>query len=518
MLFKIIFELALLFLSEGFLLEDLVKTVSTPVGYIIGTVDDFVVNSSFSFKIQRYRGIPFAEAPIGNLRFKKPVPKAPFQAPYDARKDSFVCFQYVFKDYIIPYTMSEDCLRLNIYVPGDGAVPLDGRSSKPVMIWIHGGGFVVGESYSYDASALSVFGDVIVVTVNYRLAQYGFLSTANKTFPGNLGLWDQHLAIKWVHNNIQAFGGDINRVTLFGESAGSACVVFQAFYPGNKGLFHHAIAESGSSVSFWALQSQKKAKALARNFSIKAGCPQLSADGYISCLQSKPIQALNETIAKLPFEASPVPVLDHDFVLDYPVNLMSGDTNASVAIDMFLSIDFMTGFNSADGINDLFRWLEWVNATDENNFTISKPVYENTIIPYYMKNFFKTENLTEAAELEVLHFYTDWTDPNNVINRLRKLIDLNTDISFAVPGVITADLHINSSKNTYFYEFFARPLRHGLQVPKLLDGPNIAAHTDEIDYVLGSWVRNESENASLVKQYRLTLASMVWWSNFAKSG
>ena len=118
------------------------------------------------------------------------------------------------------------------------------------MIWIHGGVFIAGFSNSYDGGPLSLSGDVIVVTINYRLnVVFGFVSTTDHHAGGNWGLWDQHLAIKWVHDNIHAFGGDPASITIYGESAGSACVVYQTIYPGNKGLFQRAIIENGSIQS-----------------------------------------------------------------------------------------------------------------------------------------------------------------------------------------------------------------------------------------------------------------------------
>jgi len=109
------------------------------------------------------------------------------------------------------------------------------------MVWLHGGGFVCGSSDMYDGAYLAAHGQVVVVTVNYRLSVFGFLSTEDASSTGNNGLWDQHLAIKWVHDNAVAFGGDPSRVTLFGESAGGANVMFQALYVGNKGLVHRVI-------------------------------------------------------------------------------------------------------------------------------------------------------------------------------------------------------------------------------------------------------------------------------------
>ena len=113
----------------------------------------------------------------------------------------------------------EDCLTLNVYVPVANSV--DGYDDNiPVMVFIHGGGFMCDSALPYVSDVLSAYGNVIVVTFNYRLSIWGFLSTEDVNARGNYGLWDQHLAIKWVHDNIESFGGDPKRITIFGESAG----------------------------------------------------------------------------------------------------------------------------------------------------------------------------------------------------------------------------------------------------------------------------------------------------------
>ena len=127
------------------------------------------------------------------------------------------------------------------------------------MLWIHGGGtfFLNGASNYYPGDVLGAFGDVIVVTLNYRVGHLGFLRSNNVI--GNFGFWDMHMALRWVSHNIRAFGGDPSRVTLFGQSQKSTSVIYQAMYPGNVGLFHRAIAMSGSITSHWAFASNESA-------------------------------------------------------------------------------------------------------------------------------------------------------------------------------------------------------------------------------------------------------------------
>ena len=151
----------------------------------------------------------------------------------------------------IPENISEDCLYLNILVPGD-TISVSNR--KAVLVWIYGGSFQVGSQDIYTSPTFAGLSDVILVTLNYRVSVYRFLRTGEHHMTGNQGLNDRHMAIKWVHDHIENFGEDPNRVTIFGEWAGGASVVYQALYEGNQGMFKHVIAQSGSANSEWALK------------------------------------------------------------------------------------------------------------------------------------------------------------------------------------------------------------------------------------------------------------------------
>src|SRR5262249_48805903 len=197
--------------------------------------------------IQQFRGIPYAEAPVGDLRWRPPQELARWTGVLDATAFGPHCPQ-VASPYGIAST-TEDCLFLNVFTPNKTN---QGRPHLlPVMFWIHGGGLVVGESDGYDPSAL-VAHDVVVVTINYRIGELGFLAhpalaaESPTGASGNYGLMDQHAALRWVHRNIRAFGGDPDNVTIFGQSAGALSVHSQLASPLAAGLFHKAIVESGA--------------------------------------------------------------------------------------------------------------------------------------------------------------------------------------------------------------------------------------------------------------------------------
>ena len=150
---------------------------------------------------------------------------------------------------------SEDCLFLNVYVPK--AIDRQGLS---VMVWVFGGGFTTGYSHFYDGSRLTIEGDVIVVTFNYRVGLFGFLSLLHPSARGNWGLWDQKLAFQWVHDNILAFGGNRNSVTIFGQSSGGTSASYHSMIPSNRGLFQRVIAQSGSVSRIGLVQKKSYTK------------------------------------------------------------------------------------------------------------------------------------------------------------------------------------------------------------------------------------------------------------------
>ena len=167
--------------------------------------------------------------------------------------------------------MSEDCLYLNIYTPAS-ALP-DSGELLAVMFWIHGGGFIVGEGRNLPVQNLVAFGEVVIVTINYRLGPLGFLIVeGDREVSGNQGLYDQHLALKWVKANIRALGGDAERITPVGRSAGGMSVSYQAMFPDNDGLFRRAIAESVTALSLSAYLTRSQGYAATLRLSRIVGC------------------------------------------------------------------------------------------------------------------------------------------------------------------------------------------------------------------------------------------------------
>ena len=207
-------------------LSDIVYTGSGPVRGRKVTTDN---KTTYEFL-----GIPFAEPPTGKLRFMPPVPVSPWTQVYEATSDGPACLSKSFAalENFGGTDKSEDCLTLNIFSNNIGTFR---KQPQAVMVWIHGGGFVLGSKDLYRMQGI-VDEDVVLVAMNYRLHALGFMSFGNKLVSGNMGLKDQNLAIQWVRYNIHHFGGDPNRITIFGESAGAISVQAQVLSPYNNGL------------------------------------------------------------------------------------------------------------------------------------------------------------------------------------------------------------------------------------------------------------------------------------------
>ena len=247
----------------------------------------------------RFRGIPFAQPPIGALRFRAPVPPEPWSGLRNARDYGPSAPQIGPVNRVIRSLIgaagsrqSQDCLYLNVWTPKcDGA-------RRPVMVWIHGGAFILGSGATslYSGERLATRGDVVVVTLNYRLGALGFLSW--KGFyagpdrpPANLGLRDQLAALAWVRDNIEAFGGDPANVTAFGESAGAMSIGTLLSVPAARGLFHKAILQSGAAHN---VSNPDKAARVAGEFFESLGI----ADPSPEALAEVPVGRLMEAQAR----------------------------------------------------------------------------------------------------------------------------------------------------------------------------------------------------------------------------
>ncbi len=320
-------------------------TVSTTRGPVIGHIADGVTS---------FLGIPYAAPPVGALRWRPPTEAPAWTTPRDAATKGATCLQ-TRGTLSGAGPMSEDCLALNVWT----AKTATGDSTRrPVMVFVHGGGFTAGTTSGpdYDGASLAAKG-VVVVTFNYRLGQFGFLAhpslTAEDTehhSSGNYGFMDQQAVLRWVRDNAASFGGDPSNVTLFGESAGSISVCAHMVAPGSAGLFHKAIGESAVCTflitplhDIAALPQVGSAEALGARFATAVGCN--TASDVSACMRAKPAA---EVLA-----AAPTPVELTRYGVRYQPNIdgyvLAEAPWVSLLAGRFQRVPVITGTNLDEG-------------------------------------------------------------------------------------------------------------------------------------------------------------------------
>ena len=466
-------------MCQGFFFPEGFQTVQTKYGEIQGVLTTINFQNRH-FQVKKFLGIPYAEPPTGELRFRKSLPIRSMPSPLKATAYGPKCPQRNIRN----VTQSEDCLYLNVYVPTNSGAEL---TKKPVMIWIHGGGFAIGAANNYDAGTLSAFTDVIIVTINYRLGALGFFSTNDKEAAGNYGLWDQQLAIRWVHDNIESFGGDSSNITIFGESAGSSSVIFQTLYPGNRGLFKRAIAESGT-VAAWAVLPFSGIYNNSLTFARAAGCPSQMHAELMTCLRQKSSQVIEKIAADFSMSGFPfptwVPVYDNDFVIKEPARIFEDIRDDSQLFSSYHDIDLLIGWNNYDGMLYKNEWMKHFNVSKDGNLTVTRNQFENYYIPQFTAIALKGIP-TQLSKDFVSQEYTNFDDPDNSDALIKTVADLSTDVLVAAPSVLTASTHTSNNSNTFVYRFRAKPVFRLIKLPDVLEGTDSANHVDELPYVFG---------------------------------
>ena len=453
---------------------------------LVHTFSGPVRGSVTSAGVREFLGIPYAAPPVDNLRWRPPVPHAPWFAPLEATQFANHCPQPP-----SPFgigSVTEDCLFLNVFTPGSN----DFHRPRAVMVWIHGGALVTGESNDYDPTALVQDG-VIVVTVNYRLGALGFLAhsafAGERTDPdldrdsdpnsaGDYGLMDQQLALRWVRDNIRFFGGDPLNVTIFGESAGGLSVFSQLASPSSEGLFHKAIIESGA----YALNTQTLAAAEAAGtaFADAAGCTAQTA----ACLRALPVTTIleNEDFAGY------TPNIDGEFL---PLSL-----NTALATGQFHHVPVMQGSNHDEW--RLFTALDF-------DLTPAGPIADNETA--YVAAL---ATLVGPAAPLVAEQYPLASFPSADI----AFAAAGTDGAFACPA-LGADLLMSQFVPVSTYEFNDENAPQDFLPP--VSFPYAAAHASELQYLfaLPVAVPRPPLNA---QQLQLSSAMQHYWTNFAKFG
>ena len=411
-------------------------TVQTNLGSMMG--EEKHVSGAGSVFI--FRKIPYAKPPIGHLRFRKPEPFGPWQSPLNATVYGPNCMQPVaaLSASSPNRELSEDCLHLNIYVP----YKVSSNNTLSVMIWVHGGWFNSGQGIVEDGTFLSLRGNVILVTFNYRLGPFGFFSTNDMASPGNFGLWDQRLVFQWVHDNIASFGGDPNSVTIFGEGSGGGSVSFQSLYPGNKGLFQKVIALSGVATSQIMLQSKDGMNTSASVLLSRTGCSTSNTTQAVNCLR---VLSANSLMGAEEF----LPIIDGDFIQNKTETILKNKT--SDAYRYFTSLDFMVGTLDGDGSSEIALHASPA-VLQQHNSTLSGGLKYSflcdVLADYYTEKWF--DNKTKIKE-GICFMYKNTSSSAAQSNAI---VDFLTDVVYTYPSMRLAQHHIRepgARGTTYMY-------------------------------------------------------------------
>ena len=478
-----------------------------------GKIEGIQATNSNGKNYYSFKGIPYAQPPVDKLRWQRPQPPTPWGYVLDASKDGGTCIHFdAFGTKTV--TGSEDCLYLNVYVP-EKPESLVGNE-KPVMVWIHGGGynFGTGAEFIYGAGKLMDH-DVIVVSINYRLGVFGFLSTGDDALPGNYGMWDQVEALKWVQQNIKAFGGDPEKVTIFGESAGSGSVSLHLFSERSKGLFNKAIMQSGTVFSPWAIveDPRRSFKAMAKNLN----CPSESTQEFSKCMQTKPMEEVfnayfNYTTFPETFPILFGPVIeskkdDSSFLSDHPTVLLKESRYNEVPV--------MLGFNTNEG-----ELLSLMASGGYNDF--DKDFFEKKFEEYVTRLLdFKHPQMPQVANLLKKKYFSDVTDWNDKSQTRTPLNTIGGDAWFSYPSVILASNLVKyGNEDTYLYHFsyFGK-----VSFTTLIGPPHAASkdrgptHADELQYLFDCQAM--FGKAPLEgKDLEMSKILLTLWTNFAKTG
>ncbi|KAH8356305.1 hypothetical protein KR200_006554, partial [Drosophila serrata] len=456
-----------------------------------------------------FLGVPYAEPPVGELRFLSPLPLQRFDVPeLDCSKERDMAHQ---RD---PFTMevagSENCLFLNVYAPKvkKPGVPL------PVMVWIHGGGYFFGNGNSdFHFPGKLLEQDVIVVTLNYRLGALGFLSLPEEGIHGNMGLKDQRLALQWVQENIASFNGDPKNVTLFGESAGGASVHLHTYARHANRLFHKAIMQSGTGNMEWVFQYDAAIKT--RKLAELLGGGDFGGDTkallkFLRSEKATPTGILSNTLKvltaderrrHLPFAFKPV-IEDRsspDSFLDQNIfDLMHKKESLG-------GMPTIMGYNSAEGLAMIVKAKQKLEAYEDD---LARMVPKNLVLDPQ-----SPEALEAAFDLRAFFFNGQAITKDNMDN----LVDLFTDYHFNMDLQHAAEIHASCQTQAPLYFYRLDYVGGRNMYKKIFQNEDLrgVAHADDICYIF-----QMAGDESKMREDDLLVTERLckMWANFARDG
>ncbi|XP_064471428.1 acetylcholinesterase-1-like [Ornithodoros turicata] len=451
-----------------------------------------------------FLGIPFAEPPIGDLRFRKPVAVRPWSGMYNASRMGPPCYQVFYSstwDWAIPKRdYSEDCLHLNIWAPSCNQTkcPL-----KPVLIFIYGGGFNIGSTdwEFYDGRMLAAYGDVVMASMNYRLGPLGFLNAGNDEAPGNMGLFDQNMALKWIHTNARAFGGDPNHIVLIGESAGAVSAGMHLISPLSKHMVKRVVLQSGSPM--WdtpdnTKDGPKKADELANIFHCSNDTHNFESHpkAVIRCLRDVDALTLFRTGEKVLGKRMLTyqPRLGDEFI---PIN-----PQEALKKGLFKDSSVLLGVNKDEGSIFVANSLPqiFLNDAAPNITTDEAAFYTIFFFQYLIRQ--GTRDIRD-------HYYKNLKDADFDTVR-QTFYDAIGDYLQICPTKYYAEAYSKFNNSVYFYYYTHRPSNS--YWAEWLG----TAHFDEVEFIFGLPVRFPEQFTNQEVEFSRTMMDI--WLTFSKTG
>ncbi|XP_023322609.1 acetylcholinesterase [Eurytemora carolleeae] len=472
---------------------------------IKGKIQGFESISPQGRKVSAWYGIPFAQPPVGNLRFRHPRPIDPWEGVLNTMKLPNTCVQI--RDSMFPgfpgseqwnanTPLSEDCLYLNVVVPNPHP------ENAAVIIWVYGGGFYSGTATLdlYDMRTFASEENVIMVSIQYRVASLAFLFFDTEDVPGNAGMFDQLMALQWVKDNIKRFGGNPNNITLMGESAGACSVALHLLSPLSRNLFSQAIMQSASATNPWGVITKEESFIRGLRLAELMNCPHDKANirQTIDCLRTANATdmvykewggiTLGLTIGIF------TPIIDGSFLDEKPaVSMKNGN---------FKKCNILTGTNQDEGMFFIFYHLPDMFKKEEDVF-ISREDFKRAITEL---NIYANPQQKKAIEFE----YTNWMNPQDPIKNRMEVDRFTGDWQFTCPVIEFAHRYAETGNNVYMYYF--------TQKSSVSKWPawSGALHADEIHFLFGQPLNKTYGYKD--SEVKLSKKMMTYWANFAKTG
>ncbi|XP_050990797.1 carboxylesterase 3 [Labeo rohita] len=475
-----------------------VQTESQPVVVLKhGSVRGQYIKVKGSEKVvEQYLGIPFAQPPVGPLRLAAPSPVKGWEGIRNATQHPSICLQnpdilpIIAKSMKLDFTptgVSEDCLYLNVYTPSQRS-----ESDKlPVMFWIHGGALVMGGACAFDGSPLVAYENIVVVVIQYRLGMLGYFSTGDKNAQGNWGFLDQIAALKWVQENIEAFGGDPQSVTIAGESAGGISTSFLTLSPMTKGLFQRAVFQSGVATTIgYTVKDHLMFTKIVANVT---ECDSSSNEVLTKCIKELTEEQIINAAKKQ--HIFPGATVDGEFIKAQPEELLKSKD--------FQKVSILVGTT-----NHEFGWMlaqalvpaDWVNGMDKKSVKQSL-------------DLFYKDGKSGVNEIIAEEYLKNVTTPEEIRDAFT---DMLGDLFMVIPSITVASYHRDAGVPVYMYEFQHRPSIFKDLRPSFVK----ADHGDELAFVFGAcfWDGYIKVEPLTEEENQLCRTVMAYWANFIRTG